>query len=357
VDCSWSDRTQAEAYAHSLTAFFKAFPEYAQNDLYLTGESYFGQYGPNIAHYILNTAPFNSQLNLKGIAAGNACWGGTENCVACNGPSEDKVDVDLFFGKGLISPKLKAQIDSTCDFPTDYSTGTYCEKPVSQECRSLLSQMRHEVGPHNVYFIYDNCPDTQEFLSRTGKDMNWLTKTLRAGMHNMSATRQMLKEMSGGFGYDCAGDVDSFLEREDVRTALHLGEAKGSRFDYSSSGPASVTLWPELAKKLRVLIFNGDADSCVPYNGNEDWISLLEENGDLRETKSWAPWFTSNRAAPAGYVTRYQAPNGAHDFSFQTIRLSGHMVPTFQPEAGFVMIKDSLLVPRWLSEQSLVESS
>merc|ERR1712137_1183752 len=134
----------------------------------------------------------------------------------------------------------------------------------------------------------------------------------------MTATRQMLKEMSGGFGYDCAGDVDSFLEREDVRAALHLGEAKGSRFDYTSSGPASVTLWPELAKKLRVLIYNGD----------------------VRETKSWAPWFTSNRAAPAGYVTRYQAPEGAHDFSFQTIRLSGHMVPTFQPEAGFVMIKD-----------------
>jgi hypothetical protein len=37
-----------------------------------------------------------------------------------------------------------------------------------------------------------------------------------------------------------------------------------SVFHYHSSGPASVTLHPELAKKLRVLIYNGDADACVP---------------------------------------------------------------------------------------------
>ncbi len=48
MECSWDDVSQAEAYAHSLAAFKKAFPEFASNDLYLTGESYFGQYGPNV---------------------------------------------------------------------------------------------------------------------------------------------------------------------------------------------------------------------------------------------------------------------------------------------------------------------
>ena len=45
VSCEWDDVNQGEAYAHTLQAFFKAFPEYGNNDLYLTGESYFGQYG------------------------------------------------------------------------------------------------------------------------------------------------------------------------------------------------------------------------------------------------------------------------------------------------------------------------
>lgn len=127
VDCYWNDTSQAEAYAHSLTAFFDAFPEYKSNEFYLTvrsagaatrtrshpqllcadvarslmsrpggplmhsatpsciidvcscayppqGESYAGQYVPNIAHYILNNDPFSTKINLKGFAIGNACW-------------------------------------------------------------------------------------------------------------------------------------------------------------------------------------------------------------------------------------------------------------------------------------------
>jgi carboxypeptidase C (cathepsin A) len=159
VPCHWDDVSQAEAYAHALAAFKRAFPELAPNDLYLTGESYFGQcgpslarhpilaatllshlavashrpppllllphtqvlpplplarpsqhgpntahkpppffecagqYGPNIAHYILTTKPFNTSLGLKGIAAGNACWGGTEDTVDCNGPNAEQNDV------------------------------------------------------------------------------------------------------------------------------------------------------------------------------------------------------------------------------------------------------------------------
>merc|ERR1719356_212951 len=103
VNCSWDDRTQAEAYSHSLMAFFEAFPEFAKHDLYLTGESYFGQYGPNIAHYILNHEPFRSALNLKGLALGNACWGGSESRSECNGPNSQRNDVEMFFGKGLFS--------------------------------------------------------------------------------------------------------------------------------------------------------------------------------------------------------------------------------------------------------------
>jgi len=281
----------------------------------------------------------------KGIAAGNACWGGTDDCVACNGPSGDKIDVDLFFGKGLFSPKLKQQIDKTCKFPTDYdsSQAGECTKPQTMECQTLLDEMRKEVGPHNIYFIYDNCQNTKNFLSRTGKDMAWLTSTLRKGMHNNSL-RQSLKNMNGGFEWDCAGDVGSFLQDPEVRKALNLENAaiSASSFDYNLSGPASITLWPELSQKLRVLIYNGDADACVPYIGNEYWISNLEDDGKLKQIKEWAPWFTSNHAAPAGYVTRYQVPGASVDFSFQTIRLAGHMVPTFQPEAAFVMLKDFL---------------
>lgn len=347
VTCEWNDHTQAEAYAHTLEEFFKQFPEYAQNDFYLTGESYFGQYGPNIAHFILNDPHFSSVINLKGIAAGNACWGGTETCVACNGPSWDKIDVEHFFGRGLYSPKLKEQIDETCTFPTDYSDKTPsgdpfgCQKEIEDEaCASLLKEMRRQVGPHNVYFIYDNCPNTDNFLRSTGKDMNWLTATLRSSIHNASATRKALQKMNGGFPWDCLGGADDYIARPDVHKALHLGDAVGSEFDYTCSGPASITLWPELVSKIDVLIYSGDSDACVPYLGNEIVMQTLEDQGALEETTAWAPWFDSNKAAPAGYITKYQAPGASTEVAFATIRLAGHMAPQFQPEASLVMLRN-----------------
>ena len=45
------------------------------------------------------------------------------------------------------------------------------------------------------------------------------------------------------------------------------------------AGPASVTLYPSLIGKIRILIYNGDADSCVPYKGNAEWIADIEATG------------------------------------------------------------------------------
>ena len=154
VDCSWDDVSQAEAYAHTIRAFLTAFPEYAPNDLYLIGESYFGQYGPNIAHYILHTAPFNETLNLKGMALGNACWGGNETYVQCNGFNADQNDADMFYGKDLISKKLYDEVYTTCNFSTplqpDGSGAT------SGACRSVLDKMSAAVGCVQMLLIYSS---------------------------------------------------------------------------------------------------------------------------------------------------------------------------------------------------------
>lgn len=104
-------------------------------------------------------------------------------------------------------------------------------------------------------------------------------------------------------------------------------------------------------KKLRLLIYNGDADACVPYVGNVEWIRGLDDEGVLMESKPWTPWFTdSTTSAPAGYATEYRVSSGGKDFSFATIRLAGHMTPTFQPEASFNMFE------RWLARESLPPS-
>ena len=80
----------------------------------------------------------------------------------------------------------------------------------------------------------------------------------------------------------------------------------------------------------------------MPYKGNEEWIDGLEAKGDLTQKAAWTPWFTGTqkgRRAPAGYVTTYHGSDASLDFSFVTIRLAGHMVPTFQPQAALAMFE------------------
>ena len=349
VRCQWNDVSQAEAYAHTLAAFHKAFPEFAKSDLYLTGESYFGQYGPNIAKYILDHAPFNTTLNLKGIAAGNACWGGDATTVNCNGANSQQNDLDMYYGKGLISKQAYEAAYDACTFP----------EPTGPKCELAIHKAMNMVGPHNVYFIYDTCSldDLTNWLDSVGKDYYWLLESLRHEMSTNGAESPLMDLMKaspngthnlrypgadGGFIYGCGGEaaIRTWLHKPEVLKALHLRSA-GSGFGYDRGGPASITIWPYLSTKLRVLIYNGDADACVPYKGNEEWIDGLETAGDLKKKKDWAPWFTGDKAgsrAPAGYVTTY-TPKGPGDFSFVTIRLAGHMVPTFQPIAAYTMFE------------------
>mgnify|MGYP000471438164 CR=1 FL=1 len=347
--CSWDDVTQAQAYVHTLQSFFAAYPELSDNDFFLAGESYAGQYIPNIANELLSSTP-EGVPPLQGIAVGNGCWGGNASSVVCNGPNEDANDVEFYHGKGLVSTKLYKEIQSTCEFPS-----------VSDDCEKLLKKMDKAVGPHNVYNVYDNCPNLDsdgkmsisDWLVHTGKSQRWLRKYLSANLVNTGVYDELdriglagaqkqgldLENPASGGGYDwTCGQFDAlpkYFAREDVRKALHLPTtSETSTFEYTSSGPASITLYPELVKQVRVLIYNGDADTCVPYIGNEEWTTSLAEAGVLTETSEWHPWYQSNStSSPTGYATTY-----GHNFQFATVRLAGHQVPKNMPEASLALI-------------------
>ena len=138
----------------------------------LSGESYAGQYLPNIAYFITEQMP-SQFTNLKGILVGNGCWGGTATETQCNGPNSEQNDLDMYFGKGLVSKRTYNLAYSSCKFP----------KTNGLACQAVLADAFNEVGPHNVYDIYDNCPQTAEWLKRTGKSMRWLINNLRSKMY------------------------------------------------------------------------------------------------------------------------------------------------------------------------------
>lgn len=55
-----------------LQEFFDAHPEVADNEVYVTGESYAGHYVPAVSHRIwkYNKAPTGMPINFKGLAIG-----------------------------------------------------------------------------------------------------------------------------------------------------------------------------------------------------------------------------------------------------------------------------------------------
>jgi hypothetical protein len=342
--CRWDDKTQAVAYAHTLLAFYKAFPEFSTNDLYLTGESYAGQYLPNIGHTILTTAAFNTSIPLKGMAVGNGCWGGDEEHVVCNGENSEQNDLDNYWGKGLISNRMYHETYSTCGFKYGGGDGSRNSQGLSADCDQALEEVSKTVGPHDIYDIYDNCPGAAEWHEKSGKSPRWLRNYLRAHLskpsHTADKKRRHLAELAGGYAWPCGGinTLGDWLKRPEIMAAFHFEKANPVEFDYNTSGPASITLWPFLAQKLRVLIYNGDADDCVPYHGNEEWTTGLEAQGVLAEKKAWHPWYndpSSRDTIPQGYATSYDVVGSDKDFTFITIRLAGHMVPAFRNDAAF----------------------
>jgi len=216
-----------------------------------------------------------------------------------------------------------------------------------------------------------------DFLKATGKSMRWYKKQLLDSMpgsfdHNKAlyehgvtivganngtssamASRKLLRSIGdndhakdGGYVWSCGGiqATASWILQEDVKQALHLKEPDRSKFSYIRSGPASITLYPYLIKRLRILIYNGDADFSVGYKGNEEWINALESTGAIVESHAWRPWYAEQGSrAPAGSVTSYTVTNHFTDieidFHFLTIRLAGHMVPTYQPGASSYFIQ------------------
>ena len=76
--------------------------------------------------------------------------------------------MDMYYGKGLMAKKEYGLVYAACSFPL---TG----RPTIK-CDAALEKASAEVGPHNVYDIYDNCPTTEAWLAKSGKSMRWLRK-------------------------------------------------------------------------------------------------------------------------------------------------------------------------------------
>lgn len=316
----WDDSSVAAANHAFLIGWQKQWPEFVGRDVFLSGESYAGIYVPMIADRVLKDP---QGIKLAGFAVGDGCMG-TE--VLCGrGDGGPYYNLEFLHGHGQFSNKLYNSITSTCT-EEDLKSGN-----LSDECKKLVAQVDDEVGGYYGYNLYDTCPHDGPFTRRR---RTWgLSKTATlAGAEN---------------DYPCPGNaMGEWLNHSSVRNALHVqadanffSGDNGVGFNYNVSEPTVLPIWLNAVKnpELRTLAYNGDTDPGINSFVAQDRFLDFFDSVDVAETARWRPWTVDGKDAVGGYVVEREG-----NFSFLTIRGSGHMVPEFKPEAANVMINTFL---------------
>jgi len=307
--CHNNDTNQAIDNFNALQVFYQGYPEFASHDLYITGESYAGMYVPTLALQILayNNKTSTNKIPLKGIAVGNGVTG--QN----TGSPSERLKVDYLWGHGLFADNIYQEINANCG---DFS------KP-NATCTAALNTMSAQVGNVNIYDIYDDCVSSGLNAWRTAPDL--IDMALAKG------------RVGGPVACLDGGAAQAYLDQDVVRQAIHVKsvadigpwELCTNKLIYSENwGSLLPNYRYQLVPFIRVMIFNGDADACVPYNGNEWWTSNL----GVPVAKPWTSWEVDGQVA--GYVTNYQ-----YNFQFVTVKGAGHMVPEYKPVQGFAMFQ------------------
>ena len=240
------------------------------------------------------------------FAVGNGCTGNQVGTCSDLGP---KYRSEFLGRKGLYSDALISKIKKEC---TDWSSPSF-------DCSIALSQMHSEVGAVNIYDVYAPCINSGDEESGYTK---LLTNTEKKAMDLAKSSGVSISPQPGPVGCINGGPSSAYLNQVAVRSAIHVpGESVTGKWSTCSNIDYTMTeenepkdIYPDLIKNYRVLIFNGDADSCVPFTDNEEWTS----NMNYQVKSKWRPWYVNEQVA--GYVTEYE-----QGFTFLTVKGAGHV--------------------------------
>jgi cathepsin A (carboxypeptidase C) len=198
------------------------------------------------------------------------------------------------------------------------------------------------------------------------------SKGLSQGWDNAYINELDLFTDAAALDWSLPGTLNYFnaqwMMRQDVREALHVesspakawpGPPDGWQYksDYNActsapNMPSMIDFYRSIAPRLATtIVFNGDTDPCVSYEGTRTAIEKVGFN--ILTGGNYRPWFYNKKATAmevlqekpnlfgpnlelrdAGPQFGGQVVNYEHNLSFATVHGSGHMVPQFRPQAA-----------------------
>jgi len=318
----------------ALKDFFAKFSEYKKNAFFVTGESYGGIYVPTLSVRVLA----DKSINFKGFAVGNGITDFTWNDNSL-----------LYFGyyHGLISQDLWTQLMLSCcpaaaRGPCDIvsNKNAHCQRAV----QAVISIVRAD--DINMYNLYAPCLNSGPAgRLPSGKYRYYDIPHLFKDHGPLKLERESVLLASGGnlkVEPPCVNStsMETYLNRDDVRTALHIPKSV-QQFEVCSGvvGAHYKTIYQNtkqfyatvLAGKKRILIYNGDIDMACNFLGDEWFVGTLglQATSPRRQWKYTDP--LTGTVQVAGFVDTYPG------LIFTTIRGAGHMVPQDKPKVAYDM--------------------
>ncbi|XVF75602.1 hypothetical protein PTKIN_Ptkin13bG0199800 [Pterospermum kingtungense] len=282
-----------------LQAFFAKHPEFANNDFYITGESYAGHYIPAFSARVHqgNKAKDGIHINLKGFAIGN---GLTDPAI------QYKAYTDYALDMGIIKQTEYDRINKlvpVCELAIKFcgTDGTVSCLASYFVCNTIFSGIMALAGGINYYDIRKKC--------------------------------------EGSLCYDFS-NMETFLNKKSVRDALGVGD-----IDFVSCSPtvyrAMLLDWmrnlevgiPALLEDgIKLLVYAGEYDLICNWLGNSRWVHAMEWSGQKEfVASSEVPFLVDGSEAG---VFKAHGP-----LSFLKVHDAGHMVPMDQPKAALEMLK------------------
>eukprot|EP01084_Bolivina_argentea_P142198 249808_1 len=201
----------------------------------------------------------------------------------------------------------------------------------TKECRTAMNAANANFGGYNVYAMYDECYlENDEVFKYDASRFNLKYAFDGAQYRNYG-------EDDGNDEFKCGGWTVTgiYLNQPQVKTAVHIPLnitwqwQDGNWNKYKVTQHDLTPYYKQWVKKYRILIYFGDTDAGVPYNGGEEWTNNL----GYPVQEAWRPW-TPSQSTMGGYVQIFDTGT---NFTYLTVRGAGHMVPQYRPYQALSM--------------------
>eukprot|EP01010_Urceolus_cornutus_P003840 NODE_565_length_1535_cov_301.841857_g426_i0.p1 GENE.NODE_565_length_1535_cov_301.841857_g426_i0~~NODE_565_length_1535_cov_301.841857_g426_i0.p1 ORF type:complete len:452 (-),score=81.98 NODE_565_length_1535_cov_301.841857_g426_i0:108-1463(-) len=291
----YTDNITAADNFQFLVSWFKLFPNFTNNEFYISGESYAGHYIPTLVEVMLSQP--NAIPNFKGFTVGNPST--TRDRTNQQASLSLYLQTHGFLALNSTSGRVTTHYDHYDILADD------CERA------DLLEHIR-------------------------------FPNLLIDGLREKETQRRRLSPITTApVERPCiANDLSAYLNRADVQAAIHAKLVRKKQWHQCDLinyqfGPDSLPLYSKFMNQssIRIWVFSGDLDTVINFIGTEWWVNGLGR----KVIREWSPWrWPDSKGRLGGFHVIYDR------ITFLTVRGAGHMVAATQPGAALTLITSFL---------------